>query len=104
MMMFDNNLHLSGFLIFFFFYLVFVEATKLSVNQTMIYSSSTNNMTLHEKMTSLGTTRKTIFIQGQEFIHNRFNKMNRNTFIWSTVAFASITALLSIYIAIKTFM
>jgi len=69
----------------------------------MINSTSTINMTLNENITTIVTTKKTLFIQGQEFIHNRLNKMNRNTLIWSSVALVTITCLISIYIAIKTF-
>ncbi len=60
-------------------------------------------MTLNENVTTIAATEKTLFVQGQEFIHNRFNKMNRNTLIWSSVTLATITCLISIYIAIKTF-
>jgi hypothetical protein len=101
--MFANNLHLLSFSILFF-YLAFTEATKMKINHPIINSTSIINTTFHGNVTAMVTTGKTLFIQGQEFIHNRLNKMNRNTLIWSTVAFASITCLISIYIAIKTFM
>jgi hypothetical protein len=98
-----NKLHLSSFFILFF-YLAFIEATKTNTNHRLINSTSIINTTFHENVTMSVTTGKTLFIQGQEFIHNRLNKVNRNTLIWSTVAIASITCLISIYIAIKTFM
>jgi hypothetical protein len=101
--MFANNFHLSSIFILFF-YLSFTEATKMPVNHSMINSTSTINITFHENVTTIVTTNKNLFIQGQEFIHNRLDKINRNTLIWSTVAFATITCLISIYIAIKTFL
>jgi uncharacterized membrane protein len=101
--MFANDLHLSSFFILFF-YLVFTEATQLTINNTMINSTSNINITYNENVTTIVTTEKTLFIQGQEFVHKHFNKMNRNTLIWSSVALATITCLISIYIAIKTFM
>jgi len=102
-MMFANDLHLSSVFILFF-YLVFTEATKLAINNTMINSTSNINMTFNENVTTIVTTEKTLFIQGQEFVHKHFNKMNRNTLIWSTVTLATITCVISIYIAIKTFL
>jgi uncharacterized membrane protein len=101
--MFSDDLFLSAFVIFFFD-LVFTESTKLILNNTMINSTSIINVTLHENVTTIVTTGKTLFVQGQEFLHDPFNKMNRNTLIWSSVALATITCLISIYIAIKTFM
>jgi hypothetical protein len=61
-------------------------------------------MTFNENVTTIVITEKTLFIQGQEFVHKHFNKMNRNTLIWSTVTLATITCVISIYIAIKTFL
>jgi uncharacterized membrane protein len=101
--MFSNDFYLLSFFILFF-HLIFIEATKLTLNHTMINSTSIMNITLNKNTKTIVTTEKTLFIHGQEFIHNHLNKMNRNTLIWSTVAFATITCLISIYIAIKTYM
>lgn len=73
-------------------------------------STSTMNMTLNQNITTATiiittttTTKKTLLIQGEEFIHNRFNKVNQNTLLWSTIAIVTIVCLISIFIAIKTF-
>ncbi len=103
-MIFTNNLlYLTSFFILFL-HLIVTEANKMISNHTLINSTSTINMTLHENVTTiLTTTKKTLFIQGQELIHNSFHKMNRNTLVWSTIALATITSLILIYIGIKTF-
>jgi hypothetical protein len=71
----------------------------MPLNKTMNASTSTINMTLNETV----TTRKTLFIQGQEMIHERINKMDRGTLLWGTIALAAFTCLILLYIGIKTF-
>ena len=101
--MFVNDMGLISVLLLFI-YLAFTEATNHTLNHTMIINStSTVHMISSENMTTILATRKPLFIQGQEFIHDRLHKMNRNTVIWSSIALATVTGLISIYVATKTF-
>jgi hypothetical protein len=102
-MMFTNDLYLTSFCLFFF-HLIFTEATQMISNKTIIHSTSTINMTLHGNITTILTTKKTLFIQGKELIHESLHKMNRNIVVWSIIALATLTCLILMYVGMKTFL
>lgn len=91
------QLHLVLFFICIF-NLMFIQANRTAINHhPMIYS----NMTLDGNLTTSVTSKQLLFTQGQEFLHRR---INGTTLLWSTIALVTISALISMYIAIKMFM
>ncbi|CAF0788278.1 unnamed protein product [Adineta steineri] len=81
-----------------------MENTTMILNNTMNISTSTLNMTVHQNLTTIVTSKKPLFIQGQELINERINKMDRGTLIWSTAALVAFTCIILMYIGIRTFM
>ena len=59
------------------------------------------NMTMN---TTTTTTRKPLYIQGQELIHNSLNKLDRGTLTSGTIVIVTLTCLILIFISVKTFM